>query len=173
MRLIDDKGRLFGIINVFDLLVLAIIVIAAFFTIKWIHMGEDPSWVRVKMVHTLCVGECVVPDYMVEVVKEGDEMLNEEGLVVVRIEKILKSEPANVVVYSSKDGEKIFFDSKSRRLTVIADILSYERQGVIYSCTADTPLKIGGAFSIHTRKYSIQITVRKILEGGKVLDAPS
>ena len=167
MKLVDEKGRLFGVINVFDLLVLCIIVSLAFFAIKWVRTAEDPSWTRVKTLQVRCIGISIIANYKVELVTEGSEMLNEDGLVVARIEKILNNEPANLVVYSSKDGEKLFFkDSKeNRKLTILVDILSYERRGEIYSCMTDLPIKVGQDFIMNTKKYSINIDLRKILMG--------
>lgn len=175
MKILDDKGRLFGVINVFDLLVLCIIVSLVFFSIKWIQTAEDPSWTRVKTLYTRCVGIASLPSYMVELVKEGDEMLNEDGLVVARIERILNNEPSNVVVYSSKDGEKLFFKDfeKSRKLTLLVDILSYERQGKLYSCIGDILLKVGYSIRMETKEYSSQINIRKILREGQIINAES
>lgn len=49
MKFIDKKGKLFGVINVFDLFVLLMLALSIFFTYKWVRMAEDPSWAKVKL----------------------------------------------------------------------------------------------------------------------------
>ncbi|MFC1577297.1 DUF4330 domain-containing protein [Candidatus Omnitrophota bacterium] len=163
MRIVDEKGKLFGIINCFDLLVLLVIASFAFFAFRWFQMGEDPTWVRVKTLRMRYVAETVVPDYLAKVVKAGDSMDDSKGLVLARIEKISKNEPADVITYSSEDGDKLFFDKTRRRLLMVVDILSYKRLGEIYSCSVDTPLKVGGVYMLHTKDYTLELTMREVL----------
>ena len=201
MKLLDEKGRLFGIINVFDLLVLCIIVSLAFFAIKWVRTAEDPSWTRVKTFYTRCyiITNSIKP-YVAELVEEGDEMLNEDGLVVARIKRILSDELTNppeshvylskdgdrisvrpnAIIISSNDGDKFFFKSVNsknvqdaeikrgdRRLMLLVDILSYEKQDESWSCITNMPIKIGDTFIIYTKKYNIYFNICKVLTNAK------
>lgn len=167
MEIVDKRGRLFGLINVFDLIILFMLGLSAFFVYKWVHMAEDPSWVNVKLYHTHCIAESGFPAYMIDLVKEGDEMVNEDGVVVVRIEKVLSNEPASVATYFSKDGEKLFFSSETRNVTMLLKLQSYEKKGEVYACVSGIPIKVGASFQVTTKKYSNPFIIRKILSTGE------
>ena len=174
MKIVDEKGKLFGIINIFDLLVLCILVSCVFFAFQWFRIGEDPSWVRVKIIRTRCIGSTINPDYVTEIIKEGDTMLDGEGLVLARIEKVLDNQPREQFVYYSKDGEKLILhrhDKKDRALKLVVSILSYRRQDKLYSCITNSPIKVGESFPMDNKNYSIMINIRKIVSGEEIQDA--
>ncbi|MFH1996019.1 MAG: DUF4330 domain-containing protein [Candidatus Omnitrophota bacterium] len=174
MKLIDAKGKLFGVVNIFDALVLAMLIVAALLCFQWFRMGEDPSWVRVTTFFTRCKAEVSVPNYLADTIKEGDEMRNREGLVVARIETILKNDPADAVTYRSKDGEKLFFDTEKRKLTVLLDILSFERLGQAYSVSVDAPIRVGErTYTMYAKEYSVIFDILDIVSKGSPNDAGS
>jgi hypothetical protein len=173
MKIIDEKGKLFGVINVFDLFVLVLIVATAFFAIKWARIADDPSWMKVKMMHVNCIGIVEIPDerapyegvpkYIADIIKEGDTSFNTEGVPVGVIEKVISNEPVKGPVYYSKDGEKLFFNNDSREVTVRLKLLAYEKKGDIYPCITKVPLRIGDGITMKTKKYYLLVSVRKIL----------
>ncbi|MBU0604874.1 MAG: DUF4330 domain-containing protein [Candidatus Omnitrophica bacterium] len=175
MKFIDKKGKLFGMINVFDLFVILMLVLSIFFVYKWIRMAEDPSWVNVKILHTRCIAVAELPPYLADLVKEGDEAYNDDGLVVARVEKVsIKKEERRpgAVVYTSKNGEKLFFSSDASVTAIImsiqVDLLSYERKGDVYAVLAGsgTPIRVGTTVGLKTKKYLLQFSVRKIISTG-------
>ncbi|MFH1190112.1 MAG: DUF4330 family protein [Candidatus Omnitrophota bacterium] len=168
MKFIDRKGKLLGIINVFDLFVLLILTLSIFFAYKWVRMAEDPSWVNVTLSHMRCIAVTGAPPYIADLVKEGDEAYNDDGLVVAKVEKVLSNEPSSVTVYSSKDGEKLFFESDTRNVTVQLELLSYEKKGDIYAVASGPGVSIrpGLGIALKTKKYANPFIVRKILNNG-------
>lgn len=107
-----------------------------------------------------------------DLVKEGDETYNDDGLAVIRVEKVSvekEVQQPNMTVYTSKEGEKLFFSSNKSSvvvtMTVQLDLLSYERKGYTYAVAADanTPIQAGLAVMVKTKKYSILFIVRKVL----------
>jgi len=164
-KFIDKRGRIFGIINIFDLLVIFVLISTALLAVKWTQMAKDPSWVSVDTFYINCVVTTSMPEYMVDFVKEGDEMSNEDGMVVMRIEKVLSNELLPRAVFCSKGGEKIYFyTDQTRILTLKMKISAYEKKGEIYSCLSAMTIKIGDVFNFTTKKYSTMITIKKILE---------
>lgn len=164
MAIIDKKGNVFGVINLFDLFFIIMLMASAFFAVRWIAVAEDPSWIRVKLFQTRCIVTCSVPPYVADLIKEGDELLNSEGAVVGRIDKVLGISPAAVKTYSSKDGEKIYFDSESVTAKLVLDLQSYEKGGEVYSSIAAVPIKVGGGIFVNTNKYSTQTAITKVLK---------
>lgn len=175
MRLIDNKGRLFGKINIFDLFVLCLFAATIVLAFKWVIMAEDPSWVDVKILHTRCIAVAVpyAPSYIVDLIKEGDEAYNDDGLVVGKVEKVLIEKEVfqpTMTVYTSKEGEKLFFSSDKsiakETVTVQLDLLSYEKKGDIYAVVSGAPIRIGLSVVIKTKKYSLTFIIHKILNTG-------
>ncbi len=164
MRLIDGKGRLFGIINIIDLVVLCLFAAAMVLAFKWVTMAEDPSWVNVKLLHTRCIAVTNIPVYMADLMQEGDEAVNDDGLVVAKIIKVISNESTPVIIYQSKDGEKMFFDPKARNITVELDLLSYHKKGDIYACISVVPIQVGANISMTVKKYSGQFSIHKVLK---------
>lgn len=191
MKFIDDKGRLFGTINVFDLFLLCAVAGAALFVYKWITISKDPSWADFEYIHAKCKVSSIVPGYVADSFKEGDFMVNEKGDVVARVDKILSNEPypgvnqefyvskngdkiylnRNTVVISSKEGETVYsrpvtaFERRhsSREIIFILDILGYRKKGVVHSCINNLQLQLGYSFSFNTARYSITVSFIEVL----------
>ena len=163
MKILDRDGRLFGLINIFDLIVLLMLVTSGIFGFMWFTVAEDPSWVRIEHFYTRCLVQFYVQSYIVEYVKEGDKMVNSEGVVELSLLKIIKTEPSSTVVYASKEGEKLFFTSDTTKFTAEMDLLSYRKKGELLFAVSGNPLKCGSAFAITTDKYKTSIEIVKIL----------
>lgn len=175
MRMIDEKGRILGLINVIDLAIIGAIAIAAFFSFRWIQIARDPSWVRVDFFHASCVGVAEmpsgarpgVPAYIAVLIRDGDEAYNAEGIVVGRIAKVLGDRPIDGPTYVSRDGEKIFFAPDAREVTVEVDLLAYRKKGRTYPCITNVPLRVGDKITMNTEKYAIVVDVRSIPDAGE------
>ncbi|GEM_PF-2246646 len=163
IRVIDSKGRLFGAINIIDLIVVMVLVFSAFLAFKWSKVAEDPSWVKVEIFHTRCVAMMQLTPYVADIVKEGDEAVDSDGLVVARIEKLLSNKPSSTLVYTSRDGEKMVFNSESREVRVILDLLSYKKRGEVFASMTGLPIRTGSGLMISTNKYFVQINILEII----------
>jgi len=163
MKWIDSKGKLFGIINVFDLFVLIVLVIAIVFSVRWIQMADDPTWVKVEVLNTRCFGVMQVPTYVAALIKDGDEILSTEGEVVGRIEKVLDNQPSSKIVYHSKEGDELVFDSEARNVSVNLVLSSYAKKGQVFIALTNDPLKVGSQLAIQTKNYCGPVFIHKVL----------
>ena len=163
MRLMDEKGRLFGAINIFDLFVLCLIALVAVFAIRWSKIADDPPWVKVRLMNVRCIGVVQVPSYIAPLVKEGDETVDIGNVVMVKLNKILSDEATPVATYVSKDGEKLFCNVDTRDITAEFDISAYEKKGDVYTSLTNEPLRVGTSVALTTEKYSVMVSLRKIL----------
>ena len=165
MKLLDEKGRLFGKINVIDLFVLIVIIYAAIFAARWIKIAEDPSWAQVTISRAHCTAVTEVPNYIANIAKVGDEIIDVRGKVVGYIEKIEpfsgRTPPA---IYYSKNGERIalYKHNNQRSLLVHIALDTYEKGGQLYSAIDNNPMMIGSAMLISTKHYSSNGLVLKI-----------
>lgn len=93
MKLIDEKGRLFGKVNIVDFLILALIVaIIPAFVYTYKILGKTPipvsyTWVKVEAV------VFTIPE-VVRLIKPGDISFDEFGNTDARLVKILKKDDA-------------------------------------------------------------------------------
>lgn len=164
MSIIDNKGRLFGIINLFDLVVILVLLTGVVMSLRWINASEDPSWVQVKTFKVRCMGIAQMPVFTAELVREGDRAYNYEKMPTGTIEKILSVKPSPVLTYVSDEGEKVFYDNRVKELTILAELDAYEKKGDIYLAATNGPLRVGDAVTLTTDKYALQLSVRKILK---------
>ena len=163
MKIVDKRWRLFGVINIFDLLVLCVIASLALFYFAWMTIAEDPSFVKSETIHVKCKGISNMPDYIARLVKEGDIMVGETGDVICRIEKILSVAPMAQVVYQSKDGEKIFSASDQVKVAMLFDLTVYKRQSELYFENLGCPVIVGGFITIKTKNYNAAVGIVEIL----------
>ncbi|MCX5677938.1 MAG: DUF4330 domain-containing protein [Candidatus Omnitrophica bacterium] len=168
MKVIDEKGRIFGLINIFDLFVLFVIAFIALFAFKWIRLADDPSWVKVENVHIRCEAVALVPVFVTDIMKEGDVMRGADGTIIARIEKILKVEPVEMTLKdSAAAGEaKAFIDPTSKRVTVLIEMLAYKRLDSLRMYAGAGVFNIGLGFSFETKNYNVTWTVIKVINKG-------
>jgi len=179
MSLIDNKGRLFGVVNIFDLFVLCVLSSMIFFAFKWARIADDPEWMKIKLFSTRCVGIVRLPAYIAKLVKEGDEGKWSDGVVAARIVKIIsyeKEESAyiEVPVFFSKTGEKLVMETIKKEndkyedevitLVLLVDVTCYNKKGVVYCYTTSEPLRIGTNVTSSTEDYNFTVNIRKILD---------
>ena len=192
MRLIDEKGRVFGAINLFDLFVLCAIIFSAVFVYKWITVARDPSWLDFEKVHVKCKAYAMVPNYVADSVKEGDYMVNPDGDAIVRVDKILSKNPypgPGPDYYISKNGDKVYLDTdvirlysengetiytrpptsaeKRHGMTEVVfnlDILGYKKKGIISSCINNIPIRLGYSFNFDTKKYAATVNILDVMD---------
>lgn len=165
MALIDDKGRLFGLINIFDLFVIGIIALVAAFSFQWAKLAEDPSWVKVETMRVKCEGVAVVPSYVFDLMKDGDSMVNEEGINIAEIKKVVKAEPMQVklVTYSNSDEGELLVDKDNKKVTLILEMAAFKKNTIPYLYASNGPFNVGYGFLMNTRDYVARVNIVKIL----------
>lgn len=166
MKIIDDKGRLFGVINIFDAGFLFAALIAILLTIKWITTAEDPSWVKLEQRHVKFKCDITISKSLIELVNEGDVLLDDDGKPIGRIDKIISIEPVQTASYISKDGEKIFItDSGNVVLNVIADMMVYEKNKKLYPYNDNISHITGGSnIAVKTDRCTLSLKIIETLE---------
>jgi hypothetical protein len=173
MAVISDEGKLFGRINIFDLLVLCLLAAAIALSFKWHTMAEDPSWISARSAHTKCLASLSLPDrgyagglpsYVAELVKAQDTAFDRDGQVVASIDQVVENRPAERAVYTSSSGDKLSFDSDDREVIVMLDLYSYEKNGSAYAAASGLPIRVGANIPLTTRRYSVTANICKLLQ---------
>lgn len=163
MKIIDKRWKVFGIINIFDLFVICMIVSLSLVYFKWTTTAEDPSFIKSETIRVRCKGIANVSGHVVDLIKEGDTMLGENGDVICRIYKVIEVKPMSQVIYKSKDGEKIFSNSDFMKVTMILDLEAYKRLNEMYFENLGCPVVGGGVVTIRTKKYTTPVTITEFL----------
>lgn len=183
MKIIDEKGRLFGKINVIDFLVIFILfcLVPMFYfgykilTKKTIVITPELEEVILKVKFTNLLPK------ITETVKDGDEQVEfrEEMLeskkvvrriVVAKIEKILSNEPAEYITLKEDRTTWGFAQHPKNRDLVLEikvlckqkDVLHKQKDSDLVS-SKNVPLKIGLQFNFSTYLYSISGTIIEII----------
>lgn len=157
MRLLDEKGRLFGLINIVDLtiLILAAALIFGLYN-KFQTMAKPQN--QPVIVQVLCRG--VHPDIAGQVAP-GDKMIANGSFVPLEL-KSVSAAPARITYSVPKGGPELVsgVDPGLRDLTITL-------QGVATSLTADLTLygqeiKAGRSFVIRSQTYQLEGTITAV-----------
>ena len=137
MKIIDEKGRVFGKINVIDFLVilLLLLLVPTFNFSKRLLIKEKP--VIDKKAAIIQVKFSNVMPEIDRVLKVGD--INIDGRTG-KLKAILKNRPADI-------------NSLNREIVALFDITCEESDGTLFY--KDTPVRIGAPFSFTTDLYSV------------------
>lgn len=162
MKLVDEKWRLFGIINIFDLFVLCVMAFLIFFSFKWATIAEDPSFIKSETIHVKCKGVTTVPEYMTNLIKEGDTMLDANGNVICKIEKIFSIAPTGQMIYQSKDGEKIFSIPDQVKIAFLFDLTVYKREDGIFFENLGCNVTNIRQITMKSKNYTIIVSITEI-----------
>jgi hypothetical protein len=129
MKIIDDRGKLFGIINIIDLLVLAIIVLAAVFLAGRMLPGTESGDAgrQKEMEYTVKVEE--VSKYTIDAANVGDAIFDfETGSYIGEISEVDHSPHMEYLV--DKDNEAIAIESIDKFdlfITIKADFVETDK----------------------------------------------
>jgi hypothetical protein len=157
MKLIDNKGKIFGLINIIDLLVILLIVaIVARFALK---SGSNPITVETKDIQVvLHVNE--VRDATANVIKEGDIVRETKtNLVLGKVTKVAVR-PAETLVETA-DGRVVNYPNpvlKDVDITITGTGTAGENAVVV----GNSEVRIGTILTIKTNIYSVITTVMEI-----------
>lgn len=123
--MIDGKGRLFGKINVVDLLIIVLLVFAASATVYKFKFSahSDVNDSNIKIEYVLKVRS--VRNYTVDAIKKGTEIYDEESGDFLGVVSDVKSEEA--MDYIGRNDGKIFYSEKPERYDVYITVESDAR----------------------------------------------
>jgi len=157
--IIDEKGRIFGKINVIDFAVLLfiVIIIPMFFISNKIINVKKPEAIKQEVVIPVEVKFIRVMPEFAKVMKEGDIAKDENGKVTGKLIKIIKEEPSRVSLSS--------YDGGVKDLSVISDLdcrdikASFELNCVVENSVfvyRGYAVKIGNPLVFSTDLYCLQ-----------------
>ena len=139
MKIIDEKGKLFGLINIIDLGVIILLIglmPMVYFGYK-ILRGEDAT---IKEYATVKVEFQALSMQVVNVMKEGDIQKDSSGAVIAKLTKIYKIEPADMVIFENNIPIKV---DGSKRKDILAELYIKCTNAIESVYYNDNPLKIG------------------------------
>lgn len=144
MRLIDEKGKLFGLVNIIDLLVLGAVVLVlggAAYKFKSAGSAENTA----KTVRATVIATALRPE-MLTGIKVGDRMVSGSSYTDVVI-KDIKIKPAHMVLVDSAGRRVEAYDPYLKDLVVII-----EGKTVIHGAT----INLGGQEIRRNKDYYIK-----------------
>ena len=153
MRIIDDKGRLFGKLNVIDFLVVLFLLslVPAFLLLNKIIFMDEPE-LPTKWI-TLEVKFSRLDPKVAEAIQENDIEQNEFGTIIARVNSIISLTPA--VVTDIYEGEFVVLDHPfDKDMLISIDVLCEEIEGIYYF--KNRQLQMGRDFTVTTDLYAIE-----------------
>jgi len=185
MKIIDSKGKLFGLINILDLAILLILVASAFIFYNAATQLHDFKYDENKMfkIEVLCQG---ISLERADVIKVGDLELRRARIIDIeradtrplifadQVVKLYTSEDGQkrplifsdqvVKLYESKDGQ--ILDRRVVSYMIITfRVKGYIKNGAIYDQSQHV-MKVGESFKFATKFYDISGTIISIEESG-------
>ena len=161
MRFIDEKGRVLRGINIFDLIVLALLLIMVVsiivFQVKRSRIDNAGKGLRCNNIYRYVKAEAYLMSEVAAYVKKGERIVDDAGDMMVEIADIVYNEPFFVeTVKDSKTDEKL-------------KVSVSEKKDYSISCAKpDTNLFVGA--SIRDIKDSVELpALRRVVVSLKVL----
>lgn len=148
MRLVDAKGRLFGIINVIDLLVV-ILVIGAALVVAWPRLSHQITIDQGRPVRVVLYVDYVKPD-VAQAVKVGDQMSVVSGGPLGPVTDV-KVQPLRVVT-TKDDGARVVVEDPYYKEVYI----TIEGKGQLGRGTAKVggnEMLVGDVIKVHTDNF--------------------
>lgn len=156
MRLIDEKGKVFGIINIIDLIILLLIVlVGAGAAYKFTHKTAQGE---IKTVEFEVMVPCVRPE-LAEAVKVGDKMVQGGSYTPVTV-KSVDIKPGLSVNLNAQGHKVISYDPYMKDVFVVN-----EGKVNISSATitmGGQEIRIGKDYYVKSRDYELKGTIMKI-----------
>jgi hypothetical protein len=156
MKLIDEKGKVFGLINIIDLVILLVIVlVAAGAAYKYTHKTVQGE---VKTVEFQVMVPCVRPE-LAKSVKVGDKMVKDNSYTPVTV-KSVDIKPGLSVNLNAAGQKVIAYDPYLKDVYVV-------NEGTVNISSATITMggqeiRIGKDYYVKSRNYELKGTVMSI-----------
>lgn len=178
MRFIDDKGKILGVINVFDLLVIILILVmivpGAVFRKKYYEkrQGFEGPYPYKHVYKTVRARGYIIPE-VANLINAGDSKRNPNGEIVFEVIKVIYNKP---VFYGNPGGTTLYRvssplpcprdgeekDTSFREIEIEMRLLcKVERTGAI-TIGVDTPLSLGVSTNLDTEEYFVPFQITEI-----------
>ena len=156
MELIDEDGRLFGVVNVIDALAVLLVLAVVVAGFALVNPFAAPSGEQTTRYATIDLDD--QPAYVADLVSEGDVMSP-------------PNTPRNVTitdVYVTPDGgENVSITVRARINGTLEDREGAPGQAFTYG---DTRIRQGGSFMLDTADYRVDGTVTRMDDDGRTLE---
>lgn len=150
MKIMDDKGRFFGKINIIDILVILFIILIIAVGVKFVYFKE--STIELTTVDILKKNQ---DQWRLDAISKGDIQIKDEEV----IAKIIKLEtkPSQMII-TTDDGEIIIKDHPIKKdiFLTIELISEFDRDQRRFN---NQVLLIGNGLRFQTEKYNIKGTI--------------
>ncbi|GBF35376.1 hypothetical protein DCCM_4499 [Desulfocucumis palustris] len=156
MKLIDEKGKVLGIINVIDLIILLVIVlVGAGAAYKYTHKEAQGE---IKTVEFQVMVPCVRPE-LAQAVKAGDKMVQGGSYTTVTV-KSVDIKPGLSVNLNAQGNKVISYDPYMKDVFVV-------NEGKVNISSASITMggqeiRIGKDYYVKSRDYELKGTIMKI-----------
>lgn len=163
MKIIDEKGMVFGKINLIDFLVVLFIVFLTpifYFGYKILNTKENIVVIEQKRIIQVEVKFSNILLEVANVVKEGDVARGPAGDAIGTLIKIVTNESPKSYLLDSKDNQFVIIPnpySQSRDMLAVLDLKCAERGRALHFDTY--VIKVGSSILFSTDLYDIQGTI--------------
>lgn len=156
MRIIDEKGKVFGLINVIDLIILLIVLlVGAGAAYKFTHKSAQGE---VKTVEFQVLVPCIRPE-LAQAVKVGDKMVQGGSYT-----------PVTVKAVEMKPGFSVNLNSAGKKVTAydpyLKDVyVTNEGKVTLSSATISMggqEIRVGKDYYVKSRDYELKGTILKV-----------
>ena len=159
MRVIDDKGRIFGRINVIDFAIVAFALMfipMAYFGYKAFRAGYGPGqrWVEVEAKFSE-----LEPELAAVIIKGdvADDIFNKKCGEVLEIKE---TKPSEVALLVDNRSMAILSHPYKKDVRVLLNILCAKKAGILFY--NESPVRIGGMLDFSTDLYTVNGKVLSI-----------
>lgn len=167
MRIIDDKGRLFGLINIIDLVVLLLIVVVLgrFGASRFLQRSGGPGVEQSELEVVVIVEN--VRQATVDVIKPGDRVIETKTNSPVGTVTQLEVQPSTV--FKQLDDGTFIESQSASRFDVWVTIKGAGRVTPNVVMLGNNEVRVGTQLSLRTNIWAVKATVMQI----KVLSGPT
>lgn len=161
MKIVNEKGKLFGVINVVDLcIIILVLLVGAVVVLKTVGTNVGPITTEESQQKVIVTYRCTIRHAdQINAVKKGDQLISLLKPADAYIESV--SEAVLQVPISTADGKAVYAPDPIRKeLTVKFSMKAAKGNGIIKLDNQD--VAVGKIFTLKTRTFETQGTIEAI-----------
>jgi hypothetical protein len=167
MKVIDQKGRIFGAINILDLFLILLLIGALIFAgIKFTQEGEIVSGPKTQKEVTYVLYNSAEHPFVVDQIKKGDVIRNKDNNAKIGEVVAVEKQPGKSAV-STADGRMVMATVPEKYSVYITVKTKATVSGETAVGEGDNALLAGNKVSIKGPKYMIDTIISKVDLGDK------
>jgi hypothetical protein len=167
MKMIDQKGRIFGVINILDLFLNLLLIGALIFAgIKFTQGDEVVSGPRTQKEVTYVLYNSAEHPFVVDQIKKGDVLRNKDNNAKIGEVVSIKKQPGKVAV-TTADGRMVMSDVPEKYSVYITVKTKASVSGETAVGEDGSALLTGSKVSVKGPKYLIETLISEVNLGDK------